>query len=161
MIGSTSMVSGFSTRPTISSSGMVLLWDGDVGWTRPPRAPSQRAGACATGAAALEDGEVQVVRTCPYPGGMPRPAQDWKERFWAKVDKDGPEPEHRPDLGPCWLWTTGRFSGAVGGYGQFWRCEGQNLHAHRVAYELLVGPIPYGLHLDHLCRVRHCVNPKH
>ena len=33
--------------------------------------------------------------------------------------------------------------------------------AHRVAYELTNGPIPDGLELDHLCRVRHCVNPSH
>ncbi|KAB2977369.1 HNH endonuclease [Streptomyces sp. SS1-1] len=33
--------------------------------------------------------------------------------------------------------------------------------AHRVAYQEIVGPIPEGLQLDHLCRVRHCVNPAH
>jgi len=37
----------------------------------------------------------------------------------------------------------------------------RKLCAHRVAYELWVGPIPDGLQLDHLCRVRHCVNPLH
>lgn len=46
------------------------------------------------------------------------------------------------------------------GYGQTW--DGQKvLLAHRVAYELAVGPIPEGLHIDHLCRNRACVNPKH
>lgn len=39
--------------------------------------------------------------------------------------------------------------------------DGKPRRAHRVAYELLVGPIPEGLVLDHLCRVRHCVNPDH
>lgn len=34
-------------------------------------------------------------------------------------------------------------------------------YAHRIAYELVVGPIPEGLTLDHLCRVRRCVNPEH
>jgi hypothetical protein len=76
-------------------------------------------------------------------------ARDWIERFWSKVARGG--------TGGCWLWTAGKFSE---GYGQFWR-DGRNLHAHRVAYELLVGPIPEGLNLDHLCRVRHCVNPAH
>ena len=69
------------------------------------------------------------------------------ERFWAKVDRSG----------ECWLWAASLFAN---GYGQF-RLQGKNRLAHRVAYELLVGPIPEGLHLDHLCRVRHCVNPDH
>jgi len=46
------------------------------------------------------------------------------------------------------------------GYGTFY-LDGRSQKAHRVAYELLVGPIPEGLTLDHLCRVRHCVNPDH
>jgi len=57
----------------------------------------------------------------------------------------------------CWLWTGARFSN---GYGSFWLL-GKSVGAHRVAYELWRGPIPEGLHLDHLCRVRHCVNPDH
>lgn len=71
------------------------------------------------------------------------------ERFWARVDKDGP--------GGCWLWTGHRTSGGYGGVA----LSGRSLRAHRVAYELLVGPIPEGLQLDHLCRVRLCVNPDH
>ena len=40
--------------------------------------------------------------------------------------------------------------------------SGNRMHyAHRFVYELLVGPIPEGLQLDHLCMVRHCVNPSH
>ena len=54
----------------------------------------------------------------------------------------------------CWLWTGYRNRM---GYGQF----GRNEPAHRVAYELLVGPIPDGLVLDHLCRNPPCVNPDH
>ena len=80
-----------------------------------------------------------------------------EERFWAKVDKDGPIPERCPDLGPCWLWVAARIGN---GYGNFW--DGHRVVlAHRFAYELLVGPIPDGLEPDHLCRVRHCVNPAH
>lgn len=71
-------------------------------------------------------------------------------RFWAKVDKDGP--------GGCWLWTAGRTNG---GYGMFGVEGNRTVPAHRYAYELLVGPIPGGLTIDHLCRVRHCVNPAH
>lgn len=62
----------------------------------------------------------------------------------------------------CWLWQ-----GAVTsyGHGQIRVRDGWNEHrmmrAHRVAYELLVGPIPDGLVLDHLCEVPGCVNPAH
>lgn len=59
----------------------------------------------------------------------------------------------------CWLWT-----GTIddGGYGMIAGEGGRNyLRAHRVMYEILVGPIPKGMQLDHLCRVRNCVNPAH
>lgn len=80
------------------------------------------------------------------------------ERFWAKVDKNGPAPTHRPDLGPCWLWQASKFKG---GYGQQWWSD-KNNYAHRVAWRLTHGAFPSAdLELDHLCRVRHCVNPSH
>jgi hypothetical protein len=49
------------------------------------------------------------------------------------------------------------------GYGQFSHGARPTIKelAHRFAYELIVGPIPDGLHLDHLCLIRHCVNPNH
>lgn len=57
----------------------------------------------------------------------------------------------------CWTWVGARTSG---GYGQV--CINRRpTPVHRVVYELLVGPIPEGLHLDHLCRNRACVNPAH
>lgn len=66
------------------------------------------------------------------------------ERFWAKVEFTD----------TCWLWRASVSSNK--GYGQFdWQ------PAHRWAYEFCVGPIPKGMMLDHLCRVRHCVNPSH
>lgn len=64
----------------------------------------------------------------------------------------------RRDENGCWLWTAAVHKAT--GYGSFW-VDGRNLGAHRVAYSLLVGEIPDGLHVDHLCRVRHCVNPEH
>lgn len=74
--------------------------------------------------------------------------------FWAKVDKRGTE--------DCWPWQGGKMST---GYGHFtWRGEGlrEGVHvAHRIAYELLIGPIPDGLTLDHLCRNPPCCNPAH
>lgn len=80
-----------------------------------------------------------------------------EERFWAKVDKNGPVPEYAPHLGPCWPWTAG---GDGNGYGYF-RVGAKRVLAHRFVYELLVGPIPEGLQIDHLCRVRACCNPDH
>lgn len=61
----------------------------------------------------------------------------------------------------CHVWTGPL---TTGGYGRFsWTSPGgQRLHnAHRIAYHLHVGPIPGGLVIDHLCRTRNCVNPKH
>lgn len=85
-----------------------------------------------------------------------------EERFWAKVNKDGPLPDYAPHLGSCWLWT-----GAVtrNGYGQIGSGgkRGPVLYAHRVSYELVHGPLPDDRtrHIDHLCRVPRCVNPVH
>ncbi len=55
---------------------------------------------------------------------------------------------------PCWVWRRKLDSG---GYGQ----DAANRMAHRIHYERLVGPIPEGMQLDHLCRVRACINPDH
>lgn len=57
----------------------------------------------------------------------------------------------------CWDWTA---SLKGGGYGQFVHRQ-KHWAAHRFAYVNLVGPVADGLHLDHLCRVRTCVNPEH
>ncbi len=57
----------------------------------------------------------------------------------------------------CWQWIGAKHSE---GYGVI-RADGRPAYAHRVAYELLVGPIPEGLDIDHLCRNRLCVNPTH
>ncbi len=93
-------------------------------------------------------------------GGFPRPAPE--TRLWAKIDQDGPPPEpgslaDRRSLGRCWVWTGAT---AGGGYG-YVRWEGRAQRVHRVVYELLTGPIPAGLVLDHLCRRPSCVRPDH
>lgn len=58
----------------------------------------------------------------------------------------------------CWI-----FLGVLdrNGYGQITNDNYERRQAHRVSYEVHIGPIPEGLDLDHLCRVRSCVNPKH
>lgn len=58
----------------------------------------------------------------------------------------------------CWIWTG---SCTSSGYGQFPIGAKKKYKAHRWGYELLVGPIPEGLVLDHLCRNIKCVNPEH
>lgn len=73
------------------------------------------------------------------------------QKFWAKVDTTG----------NCWLWT-----GCLNnmGYGQLTRRsagESSRHLAHRFAYQELVGVIPEGMVLDHLCKVSACVNPSH
>lgn len=73
--------------------------------------------------------------------------------FWGRVDRSG-----GPDS--CWFWL----STIVDGYGRC-RRQGRLVPAHRVAYEMTVGPIPEGLVLDHVkargCTNKHCVNPAH
>lgn len=81
------------------------------------------------------------------------------ERFWSKVNKDGPIPQHKPELGPCWIW---RGCGHAKRYGQFSRTgTREKIYAHRYSYELHFGPIPDGLIIDHLCRNHSCVHPDH
>ena len=80
-----------------------------------------------------------------------------EERFWEKVNKEGPVPSHRPELGPCWLWTAPL---TQYGYGSF-HISHKRRFAHALAYEWLCGPIPASLEPDHLCRNRACVNPLH
>jgi hypothetical protein len=58
----------------------------------------------------------------------------------------------------CWLW--GEYV-KPDGYAVFRIPRAEKVPAHRFAYESFRGPIPEGLTLDHLCRVRHCVNPWH
>lgn len=89
------------------------------------------------------------------------PRRSLEERFWEKVNKDGPIPEFRPDLGPCWLWEASCDQYGYGRLGVWKKGKTVPRQAYRIAYELSVGPIADGLTLDHLCRVPACVNPAH
>jgi hypothetical protein len=61
--------------------------------------------------------------------------------------------------GGCWTWLGAT---TQGGYGSFWfDTDARQMPAHRAAWRLLVGEIPAGHDLDHLCRNRACVNPAH
>lgn len=68
-----------------------------------------------------------------------------QRRFWSKVL-----------FADCWQWT----GTPDNGYGRF-SAQGKSMLAHRVSWEILVGPVPAKLQLDHLCRNRACVNPDH
>lgn len=92
-------------------------------------------------------------RLCPLcrPSG-PGPVTDIAVRLWRRVQKN------RPD--DCWLWLgtdNGHGYGVIGVGGRI----GGQTYVHRVAWELERGPIPDGLEVDHLCRTRSCVNPRH
>lgn len=75
---------------------------------------------------------------CRWPWGLTK-----AEAFWQRVDQTD----------ACWLWTGYRDRN---GYGRLHKA-----FAHRVAYELVTGPIPQGLQIDHLCRNPSCVRPEH
>jgi hypothetical protein len=92
-------------------------------------------------------------------------ARPLAERFWAQVDKNGPVPAHRPELGPCWVWTGSRNElgyGRIGvkrerGDAPAWRLES----AHRVSWELEHGEHPGGRLVRHECDNPPCVRPSH
>lgn len=83
----------------------------------------------------------------PTPVFKPRSKVDPLLRFMEKITLDD----------GCWKWTGSRNAQGYGAFG----VEGRTLSAHRFAYERLVGEIPEGLVLDHLCRNESCVNPDH
>ncbi len=79
------------------------------------------------------------------------------QRLWSRVNKNGPMPSHRPELGPCWIWTgsrTGRGYGHVG-------IDCVVSYTHRLAYELTYGPIPEDEWVMHLCDNPPCCRPDH
>lgn len=69
-----------------------------------------------------------------------------ENRFWGRVTKTD----------SCWLWARPHSNG----YGYI-TVNGKKYLAHRLSYVWANGPVPEGLELDHLCRVRSCVNPAH
>ncbi len=70
-----------------------------------------------------------------------------KDRLWSRVEQEG----------ECWVWKGSQTQG----YGQIGVAPSRSKRVHVVVYEMLVGPVPEGLQLDHLCRNRACVNPAH
>lgn len=79
------------------------------------------------------------------------------DRFWDKVDKNGPIPEHCPEIGQCWVWIA---APNAKGYGNFW-LHGRYWLAHRAACFLTGNPLPDDKNGCHACDNRLCVRPSH
>lgn len=123
------------------------------------------AGLCQCGCGKTTTIAAQTDRKLGHIKGQPkrfvqghRRTAPLNERFWLRVNKNGPVPNNRSDLGPCWIWI-GSLNDQE--YGIFLDDDGKDVRAHRQCYEMVKGPIPDGHQLDHLCRVRPCVNPDH
>ena len=78
-------------------------------------------------------------------------------RFWSKVNKNGPTPEHRQELGPCWMWTG---KPTEKGYGAF-QIGRRSFRANRIAYFIGSGIDPLENEACHKCDFRLCVNFSH
>lgn len=77
------------------------------------------------------------------------------ERFWSKVNKNGPLISGMET--PCWEWVASKLSE---GYGQFWTEDGRQL-SHRFSWKLEHGFIPDGMDVCHHCDNTQCVRPEH
>lgn len=90
-----------------------------------------------------------LSRTVTFRGtAYPFSAEQVNRLFWNKIQKD--------EAG-CWNWQGKKLPSDYGSI----TFAGRQWYSHRVSYELHHGPIPDGLHLDHLCRNRSCCNPAH
>lgn len=87
---------------------------------------------------------------------MPVTARPLEERFWKKVDVNGP---YVLDTA-CWLWTGGKNKAGYGSIGLGGKGAG-NRNVHRVSWELHFGAIPKGFFVCHKCDNPSCVNPEH
>lgn len=106
---------------------------------------------------AADKGEGRYCSPSCYREGQRGERVPLADRFWAKVNKDGPTPPHRPELGACWVWTG---SSQPRGYGTV-NIGGKNELAHRIAYRLEHGTVPARKHVLHACDNPPCVRPAH
>jgi hypothetical protein len=145
------------TTPRLSAEGwcggresnqrkQLHLWPPSENAPKEPRGPRPFAPAADDG---VDTPDARKTTQVPHDDGVG--ASLGAIKFWALVDMSG---------GPqaCWPWL-GNVAGK--GYGYFTRTQFKDRRAHRIAYTLTRGPIPDGLHIDHLCRMRLCCNPAH
>jgi len=118
----------------------------------PPLVPPTPLGKCHCGCGADTRIAKKTISAKGIVNGQPMRylrghAGSWREHGGYAID---------PTNG-CWIWQR---STSLNGYGQVWH-QGRLQRAHRVFYELYVGPIPEGLQIDHTCHNKLCVNPDH
>lgn len=95
-----------------------------------------------------KEAKAQTCRIC----WLVKPKKaDLASRFWEKVDKTE----------NCWIWTAAVDRKGYGKLGMRIDGKPRTVQAHRVAYQMLVGPIPDGMVLCHRCDNPPCVNPTH
>jgi hypothetical protein len=93
---------------------------------------------------------MRVKKTGSTAAPAPRPSK--AELFWAAVDKSG----------ECWTWTGATNRGGYGAFSIGMKDGKRRIdRAHRVSYKLTHGPIPEGVHIDHMCHTKSCVRPDH
>jgi len=85
-------------------------------------------------------------------------SETFPDRFWYRVNKNGPIPAHCPELGPCWVWSIGSLRYPTIRRGN---ATAGNIAVHRASWILHFGPIPDGLEVCHHCDLGRCVNPTH
>src|SRR5438876_4990312 len=134
-----------------SESARPICWNQDDHWGLRLKStnPGAAIGVCSGGMSiGLSIRTCLDLGVCSYGSQMKRRAAE--DRF---LDLVSPE----PNTG-CWLWTGYR---QRDGYGTFRLDPTRKVKAHRFSYERDFGRVPDGLQLDHTCRTRCCVNPRH
>lgn len=122
---------------------------------------ARRCVVCGGTSALLEAGRATYCSYRCSNLGSPRraPYRSPEERFWAKVNKEGPTPAHCPELGSCWIWLGNKLPR---GYGNFSNDKAR-IYAHRFSW-LLAHPgevIPDRIYVLHRCDNPPCVRPSH
>jgi hypothetical protein len=135
------MAADMLLRPTAAAEYLGVATNTLANWRKAARGPRYTAD---TGTATYDKRDLDE-----YLGGATTVREgSIRRRILASI---------RKDESGCWRWQKGK---TANGYGRL-TVDGRPRRAHRAAYEEFVGPIPDGLQLDHLCRVRDCVNPAH